>query len=119
MGIYSGCQALCAFIKVIIGVTPIRVLITLLITYLLSSLPLQVKGLQALSFELQSLNGLCLAPFLALARGRLGLGPVLEFRPPGRELHVGRGRCRVQVFGFRVSGLGFWLGRGALSFLGV
>eukprot|EP00439_Symbiodinium_sp_Y106_P019371 s1857_g2.t1 len=39
--------------------------------------------LQALSFELQSLNGLCLAPFLALARGRLGLGPVLEFRPPG------------------------------------
>ena len=47
MGIYSGCQALCAFIKVIIGVTPFRVLKTLLITYLLSSLPLQVRASSA------------------------------------------------------------------------
>ena len=40
-----------AFIsRVIIGVTPFRVLITLLITYLLSPLPLQV------TFTLQTLN---------------------------------------------------------------
>ena len=77
--------------RVIIRVTPFRALITLLITYLLSPLPLQVPGFIS-SCVLQASMGFC------QSSGRSGQG-----------FTVSGSGFRVQVW-FRVSGSGFSLG---------
>ena len=71
--------------RVIIRVTPFRALITLLITYLLSPLPLQVKA-RAFGFQDSGLQSLMLLCGLVDSAGIVGRDP-----PPASKRGVGLG----------------------------